>query len=357
MKDMARNKNSKAVFVLAFFVLACNDFIYEGVTITPVGAIPDGAYADDEYIRIPVDTELEIEVDIEFEGPYYLIGDYYHLKTRDSGVLNVSPGEDDDRYRLWGNHTGETCLAVNVTGTVRTCIYVEVFGTDRDPDVSVKAPPGCDGVLEFPDERLEAVIKSKAETTSQALVFSDVVGITALNAPRSGISDLTGIRCLTNLSNLALNDNDISDLSPLSGLSNLRVLDLSHNSISDLSPLDRLSELRVLDLEGNSVSVLSPLSRLSNLNDLHLTNNAVSDLSPLSDLNNLRVLDLSSNRIDDLTPLSGLSDMSELNLRNNDISDLSPLDRLANLSDLNLSTNTVSDLTPLSGLSGKTSTG
>ena len=53
---------------------------------------------------------------------------------------------------------------------------------------------------------------------------------------------------------LALSHNGITDISALAGLDNLTYLLLDHNQISDISSLAGLSNLETLDLEGNTLN-------------------------------------------------------------------------------------------------------
>ena len=164
-----------------------------------------------------------------------------------------------------------------------------------------------------------------------------------------GIEELGPLAELSELTSLALSNNDIEDLTPLAGLNNLATLELSNNGITDLTPLSGLLNLSSLALNSNMIADLTPLSGLLNLSSLALNSNMIADLTPLSGLLSLSSLALNSNMIADLTPLSGL-DLTVLSLSNNEVVDLTPLSSMVNLSSLFLSNNEVVDLTSLSGL-------
>ena len=57
--------------------------------------------------------------------------------------------------------------------------------------------------------------------------------LTRLSRPKEGITDISPLAGLTNLSTLRLNSNQITDISPLADLTNLTRLLLGGNKITD----------------------------------------------------------------------------------------------------------------------------
>ena len=123
----------------------------------------------------------------------------------------------------------------------------------------------------IPDANLHAAIANALGKESNApITAAELATLTHLDAPNSGIRDLTGLEFATNLTHLHLgtdsaegrfvNSNDISDLTPLAGLTNLTHLHLRRNSIADLTPI---AGLILLSLGENAD--LTPLARLTNL--------------------------------------------------------------------------------------------
>ena len=227
------------------------------------------------------------------------------------------------------------------------------------------------------DANLRAAIwRALDKASGTPITVADLEVLPHLNAPESGIGDLTGLESainltylylsgnnitdlsplagLTNLTGLYLRSNNIRDLSPLAGLTNLTNLNFWDNDIRDLSPLAGLTNLTNLNFWDNDIRDLSPLVGLTNLTDLDLWNNNIRDLSPLAGLTNLTYLHLSGNNIRDLSPLAGLTNLTALKLWNNNIGDLSPLAGLTNLANLHLSGNNITDLSPLAGLTNLT---
>ena len=205
-------------------------------------------------------------------------------------------------------------------------------------------------VITFADKNLERVVREKISKPAGEIKFSEVQGITVLDAgdlplPRHRFHDV---------SNPEIHEKAIVSLDGLRYLTNLQELNLSRNPISDLSELKYLKKLTKLELatiylhqEGESD--LSPLSELT-LKHLGLFSNHIADISPLASLVNLEYLDLSHNEIRDITPIANLTNLRELNLGFNHIEDISPLSSLTKLQKLHLSELGVEDLAPLANL-------
>jgi internalin A len=80
------------------------------------------------------------------------------------------------------------------------------------------------------------------------LAAENLLSRTELYLSQTGISDLSPLSGLTNLTKLTL-----IDVSPLAELTNLSMLILSSNQITDVSSLARLTNLFGLFLEGNAI--------------------------------------------------------------------------------------------------------
>ena len=145
------------------------------------------------------------------------------------------------------------------------------------------------------DANLRAVLEDRLGKASGApITDAELAQLTYLNAPNSGIVDLTGLEFAIGLIGLHLgqepefwtNSNDISDLSPLRNLTSLTILGLAGNSITDVSPLEGLTNLTVLMLDENSITDVSPLWNLTDLTILGLSFNPIQDASSIRDLEN-----------------------------------------------------------------------
>jgi internalin A len=109
-------------------------------------------------------------------------------------------------------------------------------------------------------------------------VFDYDLNIICLNLYKLGLTEISFIKDLKNLTELYLSSTQVSDLSSLEGLENLTRLDLSDTQVSDLSSLKGLQNLWYLDLSYTQVSDISPLRDLENLKRLDLRNCQISRL-------------------------------------------------------------------------------
>jgi small GTP-binding protein len=178
-----------------------------------------------------------------------------------------------------------------------------------------------------------------------------IIGINLFN---SGISDISFLKELKNLTTLDLSHNQISDYSFLKELKNLTTLYLSYDHISDISFLKELKNLTMLYLRNIQISDYSFLKELKNLTMLYLRKNQISDISFLKELKNLTTLDLSYNQISDISFLKELKNLTTLYLSDNQISDYSFLKELKNLVALILRNNQISDYSFLKELKNLT---
>ncbi len=102
----------------------------------------------------------------------------------------------------------------------------------------------------FADSRLELAIRAAIDKPAGAIRPSDLEDLTSLRAEMRGITDLGGLQYCTNLTTLALSDNEIADISPLVSLTKLRTVMLNGNPLS----ADSL-EAHVPRLQGRGVLV------------------------------------------------------------------------------------------------------
>ena len=177
----------------------------------------------------------------------------------------------------------------------------------------------------------------------------------SLDLSLTGITDLSPLGNLQNLTSIACSHISVSDLSPLANLQNLTSIDCSVTQVSDLSPLANLQNLTSIDCGVTQVSDLSPLANLQNLTSIACFGTRVSDLSPLANLQNLTSIDCSHTSVSDLSPLAKLQNLTSIACSSTQVSDLSPLGNLQNLTSINCNKTSVSDLSPLANLQNLTS--
>ena len=210
-------------------------------------------------------------------------------------------------------------------------------------------------VVEIPDPNLKEAIRAQLQLPAPAPItqqqMEKLESLDNEKTEKMGITDLTGLEYATNLSSIALNQNEITDLSPLSNLIQLESLGAWANPISDISPLEKLTNLRFIDLGSCDIADITPLENLTKLKTLKLGwNHLIQDISPLANLTNLQSLRLNHNRIVDISPLSNLIQLESLGAWANPISDILPLEKLTNLRFIDLNACDIADITPLENL-------
>ena len=220
--------------------------------------------------------------------------------------------------------------------------------------------------LVFSNKDFENAIREALSLADDDIITNDMLN-SKLNSKKelnlsekglSNISDIGALANLTNLQTLNLSGNSISDIGALANLTNLTELNLSGNSITSIGgALANLTNLQTLDLSGNSISDIGALANLTNLQTLNLSGNGIiyiGALASLTNLQTLKTLNLSSNNISDISALGNLTNLQTLNLSNNNISDIGALASLTNLQTLYLSNNNISDISALGGLTNLT---
>ena len=153
-----------------------------------------------------------------------------------------------------------------------------------------------DGPVEVPDHGLRgAIAQVLTNRTEGTLTKVDMAALLSLEAPDSGIVDLTGLEAAISVGRLEFVLNGISDVSPLVGLANLSDLGLGSNQISDIAALAEAKSLETLRLENNAVTDVSPLTDLPRLKVLDVGGNNVEDVSPLLQIPSLWMVDIGYN--------------------------------------------------------------
>jgi hypothetical protein len=118
--------------------------------------------------------------------------------------------------------------------------------------------PGYIGVP-VPDPALEAALRAALGKPDGPITPAELATLTELDAPLSGIADLSGLEACPGLVALDLHGNCVGDLSPLAALTALESLNLHDNAIADIGPLAGLVNLRLLWLDHNLIEDPAPL--------------------------------------------------------------------------------------------------
>ncbi len=262
---------------------------------------------------------------------------------------------DQDIYIDIQNDVSADAATDAATDTTTDAATDTATDTDAVPDAS-PAPAGCTGVLSFPDPALAAVVRAAAHKPKGDLYWTDVKDIEALDAPSKGISDLSGLECLTGLKSMDISHNQVKDISSIGKIKGLQGLVLNHNHIVDLGPLAEL-DLKELEASENNIQDVNALSGMTGLVFLSLNHNRIKDISPLAGLTALVSLDLGYNIIRAMDPLKSLVNLTTLFLNNNQITDISAVANLKNLTLFQAQGNEIANISALSGLTKLTNLG
>ena len=106
-------------------------------------------------------------------------------------------------------------------------------------------PP--DSAIWMPDANLRNAVRAALRlNANEPLTQQKLLNLNVLNAPRLGITDLTGLEYATNLRSLSVGGNQIRDLTPLANLTSLTALYIGDNPISDITTLGELDQSQAI---------------------------------------------------------------------------------------------------------------
>lgn len=237
------------------------------------------------------------------------------------------------------------------------------------------------GVVEevtFADTSVEEAVRLHLAVDEKKVLYtSDLWDLTYFTVP-TGANDLSDLRhmifvedlaidsvpsgqlnylsSLVNITSLQIRNTSINaeELKVIGSLPKLKRLILSNCGLTTASGLETAVALEYLDLSQNTIRDLSPLSNMTALTDLYLQHNAINDLTNLNNLNSLARLDVSYNLLETLNPIFTCPELMYLSAGNNKITSLTGIDRLSSLEILRFSNNTIQDISPISACTGLT---
>lgn len=177
-------------------------------------------------------------------------------------------------------------------------------------------------------ERLDA----EKNSISDISAVSGLVNLQYLNLRGNAISSVEPLSKLGRLKELQLGMNRIEDASPLSGCTGLNILGLesngryvpdenneySYRGISDMSFVAGLRQLTQLNVSYNIISSLVPVSNLKSLEILDATGNYISDIECLRGLQ-IKYLYVAANLISDFSPIEDLPMLRGIGYQGNPI--------------------------------------
>ncbi len=153
----------------------------------------------------------------------------------------------DDEGSLFGQDDGISLVSASQKGVESSPVTV-----------TVTPPDGCGGAISFPDPSLLADVRFYTDKPSGPIYYEDVKSIAyfehrTINGP---VSDLSGLRCFTGLTSLAVEESPLDDMTELIGLLRLERLSLRWTNLSLVPNLSLMSNLASLDLTGTAITDL-----------------------------------------------------------------------------------------------------
>lgn len=181
-------------------------------------------------------------------------------------------------------------------------------------DVSGNKITDPSSLAKYPNLTYLGISSNKISDWQPLASLSNLTTLIAGNNPQTNISVLNKLTKLQklNLSQVGLTNQSLNQL--VANMTNLQSLSIDFNSgITDLTLLAKLKNLTYLNFSNDAVSDLTPLSNLTNLTTLSFLSNQVSDVTPLQKLTNLATLTFLRNHVLDLSPLKNLNNLQYLN--------------------------------------------
>ena len=273
--------------------------------------------------------------------------------------MAIGGGGGTDAAETGGNPVAEA-LAPKVTiggeeySTALT--ELELEGTDLT-DADFQA------LQEFPSLTKLEITYPEGLGMSELTPLSGLTNLTYLRVRTQGLASLDGIERLTHLETLRIGGQGATfqSLEPLGHLTELKELELpiydsSLEIYADLTPLANCTQLASLSID-HKVADLSPLSGLTQLVSLNISDgymglSGYQTLEPLRDLTNLVTLSLRNYDLRNLSGLENMHALENLYLQTGDqLTDISALRDLENLTNVTLQfdgqENHIADMSPL----------
>jgi len=177
------------------------------------------------------------------------------LKLRSNHILDIAPLAANS-----GLGSEDTINLVGNAETLNAAAYNTHIPALQSRGVTVHLDADSH-LARIPDVQLRIVLEGALnKEAGQAILRSELAGLTSLRANSRFIGNLTGLQHATGLTILTIGRNRVSDISALSGLTALETLNLNGNSITDLTPLSGLTALRTLKLHSSGISDIGPLT-------------------------------------------------------------------------------------------------
>ncbi len=198
-------------------------------------------------------------------------------------------------------------------------------------------------LTEIPKEITEMIWLKELDLSHNPL--KKIVGLDKLNSLTilklifNQLTNIDGLKQLTQLKELYLSHNQLTKIEGLEKLKQLKILDLSKNQITEIEGIDKLTSLETLELRSNKITKIEGLKQLKVLINLNLSDNQLTKIEGLKQLTRLHSLGLSSNCLKRIEGLEQLISLNTLFISSNQLTKIEGLENLLQLKILNLAGN------------------
>lgn len=182
-----------------------------------------------------------------------------------------------------------------------------------------------------------------------------------------GITELSDLAKMPNLSVICIGGQQIKDISPLKNLTELETVELRNNEIEDISPIANKDKIIKTGFSFNKLTSIDALSTCKLLSSIDLREAGSFDGKPIETINGLSLLDITCDSdaykyLDgkyvnmlklnapgqtDLECLRGVSEVKKLYIDWSEITDISALEGREDITYLNMSGCIIDDISPL----------
>lgn len=250
------------------------------------------------------------------------------------------------------NYSDETIVYTNDLWTITeftvpedAVTYTDIAGMMNLKSLSIPNAKTKDFSFLSSLQGLESLEISNITLGSEELsMIASPIMLQHLSLTNCGISTITELSNLQNLTTLNLNNNSIRDLSPLANMQHLEALNMQYNAVNNIGVVTSLPSLRILDLSYNSLTTIATIGTCITLEQLDVTHNKLTDISAVGNLKNLTHFAAADNTLTNISPLSACLLLTDLDISNNTVTDISLLSALENLMYFDFSNNSVTAL-------------
>ena len=204
----------------------------------------------------------------------------------------------------------------------------------------------------FADAAMESAIRLHLGVDENVTLYTnDLWDLTYFTVP-SEAKDLSDMRHMIFVEDLAIDSVPSGQLSYLSNLANLVSLQIRNTSVGadDLKVIGALPNLQNLTLSGCGLSTAAGLESATSLVYMDLSQNTIRDLTPIQNITGLQTLILHHNAVNDLTALSNLENLKILDIGYNLLASINPIFNCSSIINLNVEKNTLTSLVILKSL-------